>query len=130
MIPLQAKRASPEQRRLLDLFDRLDGQDRATLFAFAEFLAMRNDSSDGAAAEPQRPLEPEPIPRPDSESVVGAIKRLTRIYHMLPREALLNETSALMTAHVIQGRKAADVVDELESLFQAHYDSYRQQWDD
>ena len=53
--------------------------------------------------------------------MVKAIKRLTATYHMIDRDRLLNETSSLMTAHVIHGRKAAEVIDELEVLFQRHY---------
>ena len=130
MLPLPKNNIDPAQRRLLDLFDRLNEPDRATLTAFAEFLAGRAETQEQPAAQPSRPLEPEQIPRPPKESVVGAIKRLTKVYPMLPREALLNETSDLMSAHVLQGRPAADVINELESLFREHYDRYRKQWDD
>ncbi len=130
MIPLQKKSLKPAQRRLLDLFDRLGEQDRATLTAFAEFLAARGDGQLQSAEESAGPVAPEPIPKPEKESVVGAIKRLSKSYHMLPRQDLLNETSSLMSSHVLQGRPAAEVVEELEVLFLAHYDRYRRQWDD
>jgi hypothetical protein len=35
---------------------------------------------------------------------------------------MLNETSVLMTQHVISGRDAAEVIDELEVLFRRHYE--------
>jgi hypothetical protein len=130
LIPLQAKTASPQQLRLLALFKRLSEQDRAALTAFAEFLAERGEASGDGEGERSEPQLPEDIARPDAESVVAAIKRLTRTYPMLQRQALLNETSTLMTAHVLQGRAAGDVVDELEIVFRAHYENYRRQWDE
>jgi hypothetical protein len=42
---------------------------------------------------------------------------------MLDPGAMLNETSALMAAHVLQGRDAGAVIDDLERLFLAHYQS-------
>ena len=72
------------------------------------------------------PLEPERIPRPKEESVVGAIKRLSHSYFMLDRSAMLNDTSSLMGAHVLQGRPASEVIDELEALFARHYVKYRE----
>lgn len=126
MIPLSAKTLSAEQRGLLNLLDRLDEQDRATLMAFAEFLAAR--APDPSQAKPDVPLEPKATTRPETESVVAAIRRLSETYYMLQRQDLLNETSALMTAHVLKGRSAADVVDELELVFRSHYDRYLEQW--
>lgn len=41
---------------------------------------------------------------------------------MLDRSKLLNETSALMAQHVMQGRSAVEVIDELEVVFQTHYE--------
>jgi hypothetical protein len=34
---------------------------------------------------------------------------------------MLNETSGLMTEHLMQGRPAPEVIDELEALFRRHY---------
>lgn len=120
------KRKAPRddgERRLVEVYRTLGTQDRTTLAAFAEFLALR-----GAAEAPpaEDPLEPEAIPRPREESVVGAIKRLSRSYYMLDRRAMLNETSSLMGAHVLQGRPAVAVIDELESLFAREYAKYRE----
>jgi hypothetical protein len=44
---------------------------------------------------------------------------------MLERGDLLHEASSLMSAHVLQGRAAAQVIDELEDLFARHYAAYR-----
>lgn len=110
-----------DEQRLSRLFRELPKADRATLLAFAEFLVSRAAPD----AQTPSPRDPQPIPRPAKESVVAAIKRLARTYDMLDRNALLNDTSALMSAHVLQGRSAAEVIDELESVFARHYKLYR-----
>ena len=40
------------------------------------------------------------------------------------RQDLFSKTSELMSAHVLQGRAAADVIDELESVFNEYYRNY------
>jgi len=107
---------------LLQLFSALDEQDRSSLLAFAEFLGQRESA---AAAPPEPPAKPREITRPQKESVVAAIKRLSKTYHMLDAQALFNQTASLMTAHIIQGRRAVDVIDELEALFARHYEELR-----
>ncbi|WP_295403586.1 hypothetical protein [uncultured Thiocystis sp.] len=107
---------------LAKIFQKLSPADRQTLLAFADFLAQRAQPADSGETPPR---EPRSLPRPDTESVVGAIKRLSHTYDMLERGALLNETSALMSAHVLQGRAAVVVIDELEALFARHYQDYR-----
>ena len=114
-----------EERRLLKIFSRLDTGDRSSLLAFAEFLIERNDR-ESSSAGPAPPQQPKPIARPDQESVVGAIKRLANTYDMLDRGDMLSETSSLMTAHVMQGRAAKDVIDDLEQVFAEHYRRYQQ----
>jgi hypothetical protein len=113
---------SEAERRLLRSFRALVAADRETLLAFAEFLAQR-----GKATPEQRPgpRDPLPMPRPSQESVVAAIKRLSKTYEMLDRGPMLNETSALMSAHVLQGRPVGEVIDDLEALFARHYRDYR-----
>ncbi|MBK1721629.1 hypothetical protein CKO23_05095 [Thiocystis violacea] len=122
---------SADERQLVKRFRGLSGADRETLLAFADFLIQRaktqNAQTPGVQQTPPpvEPREPKPEPRPEKESVVGAIKRLSKTYDMLDRDALLNETSALMSAHVLQGRRAPEVIDELESVFARHYSDYR-----
>lgn len=111
------------ERRLTAIFHSLGEDDRRTLLRFAEFLA----ANEGKELR-QGPLEPESLPRPHKETVVAAIKRLSRSYHMLDRSRMLNETSALMGAHVINGRPAEEVIDELEGLFARHYAVYRERY--
>ncbi len=121
MLPVKAT-LPPAKRRLLELYDALDEQDRATLTALAEFLIARR----GAGVEPLAAApEPDHAPRPAEESVIAAIRRLSRTYHMLDKAPMLHETSALMSAHILQGRPAQQVIDELEALFSGHYDRHR-----
>lgn len=106
------------EKKLLSFYNRLGASEQEMLLTFAEFLSQRNESID-KLAEPVP--EPQEIPRPENESVVAAIKRLTATYPMLDKPQLLNETSALMTKHVMQGMDVIDVVDELEALFDRFY---------
>ena len=108
-----------ERNRLLELYARLDEPRRRTLLEFAEFL----DSRSGATPEPDAgPVpEPEPIPRPERETVVAAIRRLSRSYHMLEKKEVLHHASALMAQHLMQGRNAVEVIDELEIVFRRQY---------
>lgn len=112
---------SDAERRLLRAYRALGATDREALLAFAEFLLERG----ARAIRPTHPRDPQPLPRPAEETVIAAIKRLSRTYEMLDRGPMLNETSALMSAHVIQGRAAPEVIDELESLFARYYADYR-----
>jgi hypothetical protein len=104
-----------EEEKLLELFGALASQQQETLIAFAEFLVARVDEG---GPETMQPL---PIARPESETVVKAVRRLTRAYPMLDRRKLMADTSQLMTAHAIEGRPAAEVIDELEAMFARHY---------
>ena len=108
--------------RVAEIAGRLPEEELRTLLQFSEFLLARVPDADMEAA----PLpEPKPIPRPDEESVIKAMRRLSETYFMLDRGPLLNETSALMAQHVMQGRKAAEVIDELEVVFSTHYERVR-----
>jgi len=109
------------ERALLTHFRQLPDADRKTLLDLAEFLAQRAESAGTTADLP----EPERIPRPAGESVIKAIKRLSASYSMLDRSKMLNETSALMAQHVMHGREAHAVIDELEQLFADHYDKLK-----
>lgn len=122
---LPRKQLSEESRKLLKLYSMLSEQDQQSLVAFAEFLLQRTGSVSETAAPPPM-LEPNPIPRPEGESVVAAIKRLSASYHMLERSELLTETSSLMTAHIMHGRSAIEVIDDLEALFERHHREFVQ----
>lgn len=106
---------SNTEKRLREILSDLPDAQAAALLEYAEFLAIRY----GGPKEVTSPLD---IPRPAEESVVKAIRRLGATYPMLDRSKILNETSTLMTQHVLHGRAAAQVIDELEVMFKRHYE--------
>lgn len=106
---------SNTEKRLREILSDLPDAQAAALLEYAEFLATRY----GGPKEITSPLD---IPRPSEESVVKAIRRLGATYPMLDRSKMLNETSSLMTQHVLHGRAAAEVIDELEIMFKRHYE--------
>jgi hypothetical protein len=101
---------SGQERRLLDLFHRLDGRGRDSLLDFAEFLA-------GRLPAPRRG----PIERPAQETVVQAIRRLNRAYPSLKRHRLMPRVEQLLASHMVDGRPAGEVIDEIEALFAAEH---------
>ena len=101
----------------------LSDEHQQSVVDFANFLVDRYK----LAAVTNSDLQPEEIERPSEETVVGAIKRLKQTYYMLDTDALLNQTSALMGQHLLQGRDATSVIDDLQALFRTQYEEYRQQ---
>jgi hypothetical protein len=120
VLPLNPAAGSKTQRQLIKLFSRLDKNRQQQLLDFAEFLVEK--FSEGTVADSEAVEKPVVIPRPDSESVIAAIKRLSKSYSMLNKDDILHETSDLMTSHVLKGRPAEEVIDELEILFVTHYE--------
>lgn len=110
---------TPLEKRLLKVVRELSEADAASVLAFAEFLQQRGE------ARPRAIPLPQPIERPAQESVVKAVKRLAATYPMVDRAKMLNETSVLVSQHVMQGRDAVEVIDELEILFRRHYESLK-----
>jgi len=107
--------ANPNPKsRLLKLIDTLPRAQQNQLLEFAEFLAERYTVNEEVS-------QPREITRPENESVIEAMKRLRESYPMLDPEKLINETSSLMSAHLMQGRSAESVIDELEEIFKKHY---------
>lgn len=109
--------SKPDAKRLQQIFSELTPAAAQQLLEFAEFLHARH----AVAAASLPSLLPQDIPRPAQESVIKAIKRLAATYPMLDRGKMLHETSALMTQHVVQGRDAVAVIDDLEAVFRQHY---------
>jgi hypothetical protein len=102
-------------RRLQAAFERLPAAQQEMVLEFAEYLLERY-------GQDEVPQEPQWIERPDDESVIGAIKRLRTSYPMIDPAALLTETSELMSQHLTGGREAEEVIDELERIFQSHFE--------
>jgi hypothetical protein len=118
----KAKNKPFSAEAMMQLYRGLDAEAQQSLSDFARFLEASQ-----RAAQPAPPSEPLTIPRPDKESVVGALKRLRQTYPMLDAgRTLLDQASSLMTQHLVHGRAAIEVIDELEGLFVEHY----QRWDE
>ncbi len=123
------------QEQLLGWFEKLSAEDQRSLVDFAQFLAQRGGSapllnplSVSVPVKKPEPLpEPKAIERPESEKVVAAIKRLSQTYFMLDKTRMLGHTSGLMTQHIMAGRDAVEVIDELEMLFRQEYDELKSQ---
>lgn len=109
------------ERRLLKRYRALTAVDRDTLEAFADFLAQRQQNHENLTSldEPIAPPHP-PQERVTNERVIDAMKRLRRTYPRLDATELLDEASLLMSAHLLQGQPAAEVIDALEALFARH----------
>ncbi len=106
---------------LIDLYEAMDDERKQSLCDFADFLY--------AKAEPvsKEVPEPEDVPRPQQETVVGAVKRLKVKYHMIESMSVFSAASALMTDHMVKGRDVIEVIDEMEILFGDAYDKLLQE---
>lgn len=109
-----------DEQKLLEWFRRLPKAQARSLLDYAQFLNEQH------GAHPES-LMLQDIPRPVDESVVSAIKRLRNTYPMLDPGQLLAETSELMNQHLLQGKDAEKVIDDLEALFQSHYKTIMEQ---
>ncbi len=108
------------ETKLLNFFSDLDKNDQSSVLSFAEFL-LNKAKQEGRLIVVDQPVD---IVRPEEERVVAAIKRLSATFPMLKKNSMLNETAALMSEHILKGRAAKDVIDELESLFKARYKEF------
>jgi hypothetical protein len=111
--------AKNSSKHLQQLFSKLPVAQQSQLVDYAEFLASRHQAGVADIAEPVE------LPRPQQETVISAMKRLRQTYPMLDPENLLNETSALMGEHLLQGKPASEVIDRLEAFFNRHYEALR-----
>jgi hypothetical protein len=109
----------PLEKEALKLFRALNNAQQQTIISFMGFLLSQGENESAS-----KPLLPNMIPRPDKESVVKAIRRLRATYHMLDQNRLFNETSQHMTSHLLHGKPAAEVIDELEVMFSNQYQHY------
>jgi len=116
---------TPKEKKLLGRFRKLSASQQQTILDFSEFLATQfigsSENTGVAAIIP----EPKHIPRPQKESVVKAVRRLTQTYFMLDHSKLLHETSNFMTQHIMQGKAAEVVIEELETMFAQHYEKLK-----
>ncbi len=105
--------------KLQSLAENLSADEQKTLLDYAEFMVSR--STHQVETVSPIPLE---IIRPAEETVVAAMKRLSQTYPMLNMDKLLHDASGLMSEHIMQGRAALDVIDELQVMFEKHYQDY------
>ncbi|MCU7960861.1 MAG: hypothetical protein KZQ58_12885 [gamma proteobacterium symbiont of Bathyaustriella thionipta] len=121
-------RLSERERKLLKLFKTLAADEQGSLLDFAGFLSKRQ-GLESQAPDTEQPAavlaEPQLIAGPDDETVIAALKRLSGIYHMLPKERLLNKTANLMTAHIVKGQAADEIIVQLEDLFLLEYEAFK-----
>ena len=103
-------------KKLLAVYRSLPDDVAQQLLDYADFLSSRYNQDIQVLAEPEN------IPRPDEEAVVAAVKRLSSTFPMVDKDHLLNETAALVSEHMLQGRDAVEVIDQLEVIFRRHYD--------
>lgn len=120
--------AQDDATRLVQLFDLLASAQRDTLLSFAEFLVDRsrhpNDAPIGerSLASPGPLSQPAFEDRPDEETVSAALSRLSRVYHMLDTESLVERASdELLSRDAIATLSQRGLVDELERFFAEHY---------
>jgi hypothetical protein len=104
-----------DAKALVELFNALDREGQQSLFDYAEFLQSRCGD---ASQEIGEPLD---IPRAENETVVGAIKRLKQTYPMIDSMNVFAVASNLMTEHMVSGRDADEVINEIEALFEQTY---------
>ena len=107
------------EKGLLKILRQLPEEQRQSLVDYAEFLAQRYAIETEAVAE--HLLD---IPRPDKESVVKAVRRLSKNYPMLDSKALFEKTSSFMMRNLMHGEDSAVLIDEMEMFFEEHYQLY------
>jgi len=111
----------------------LSQQDAHALLRFAAFLAGDQHAeatgtalpeSDTLESSPAEIPKPQFIERPEKERVVDALKRLSAVYPMLEKKKLIDKASTLVAQHVMFGKSANVVIDEIEKLFAEAYDKF------
>lgn len=119
-----AKKSTAQSRKaklasLEEILEALSDETLATLIDFAEFLHKKYP------AKARRRIQAvKRIKRPEDESVIAAIKRLSRTYPMLDKKILFEQTSVAMSAHVMQDISPQDSIDRLETVFREAYDTF------
>jgi len=118
---------SSREEHFLNTLKQLSQSDQNTLMAFAEFLLIRSGQIQIQIDEQETSITravptPEDIPRPEKESVVIAIKRLSATYPMINKQTMLDKISPLMSQHIMEGRDANEVIDDLEEIFRKRYE--------
>jgi hypothetical protein len=117
---------SKNEQKLIKVFKQLNEIDQNSVVSFAEFLSSQSENDPAYKKEPAVLEKPLDIARPEEENVVIAIRRLSATYPMINTSGVLEHAAKLMTEHMLHGKEAKLVIDELELLFLEHYDKYCQ----
>lgn len=108
------------EKALIESYRRLPREQQQALVDYVEWLTTRYATvSEEPATTPDKPLD---IPRPEEESVVKAIRRLSNTYPMLDTSEMLTKTSSFMTRHVMEGQDGGAIIDEMEDYFRECYE--------
>ena len=105
--------------RLATLASGLPDQAQRSLLEFAEFLSHKYPVENQATEPALVPIE-----RPPKETVIAAIRRLTKTYPMLEKEVLFQQTSQAMSDHVLQSVSVKESIDRLEAVFRKEYENW------
>ena len=112
-----------DAKALADLFNTLDQDRQQSLFDYAEFLQTKGGNLQQDIGVPVE------VPRVENETVVGAIKRLKQTYPMIDSMEVFAVASNLMTDHMVKGRDAEEVINEIEALFEDTYKKLLREFD-
>ena len=126
------------EKRVLAALERLSEDHQRQLVDYAEFLVGRSGGDpladmgggDAVEAADAGPREPQPVEPDPDEGPVKAIKRLRQTYPMLDAKDLLDETTTLMSKRYLQDKPEGEVIEELEAVFERHYQRYLEQFEE
>ncbi len=113
------------EEKLLKYFRQLPEVQQQALLDYAGFLVERYAISPEPAV-----VHPLDIPRPQEESVVKAVKRLSKTYPMLDSKKLFEKTSSFMMRNLMHGEDTTSLIDEMEIFFEEHYQLHRSEKDE
>lgn len=121
-----------QEQRLLEYYRQLPPKDSHALLRFAAYLATNQEMPETETAVQQATAatasssipQPQLTPRPPNERVVDALKRLSASYPMLEKKALLDQSSTLVAQHIMFGKPAKEVIDQIEKVFADAYDAF------
>lgn len=102
-------------QQLIELYESMDDERKRSLCDFSDYLYAQADPISKEVPAPDE------VPRPEAETVVGAVKRLKSSYHMIESMSVFSAASVLMTDHMVKGRDIVEVIDEMEVLFEEEY---------
>lgn len=104
---------------LLKNLRQLPPEQQQALVDYSDFLCQRY-----AIEETSVPQTPADISRPQVESVMKAIRRLSKTYPMLESKEMFEKTSSFMMRNLMHGEGSETVIDEMEVFFHQSYQNF------